>query len=161
MPPKKTIAKSKCKSKKTTNAETPSSTGKLHTSKGNPPGNAVWVDAKVHAAIVILPDKMVRDVGDVCKTELFCFDDAGETILFRGYALPDTKLATLQKAVGGFIEYAPGKTCPSLRKAGFNVMACNEEGRFKFAGMFNADAWAFAATHVELFGPVVLMKKME
>lgn len=160
MPPKKAIAKSKCKSKKTTNAETLSSKGKLHTSKGNPPENAVLVDAKVHAAIVILPDGMCASSTEN-EVRTFCFDDAGETILFRGYALPDTKLDTLQKAVGGFIEYAPGKTCPSLRKAGFNVMACNEEGRFKFAGMFNADAWAFAATHVELFGPVVLMKKME
>lgn len=123
--------------------------------------SSTLLDSKTMTAVVVLPDGLKHE-GE----KRFHFDDNSELVYFRGYVLPDTKLQTLQQAVSpvpdktGYIEYVT-KVCPALKKAGFKCMACNEEGLMTCANFFNTDAWAFTGAQVRLFGPVVLMKRME
>lgn len=170
--PKKAISKQQCKATKSAEVKTCSKDETQNTlndkvmqddDKNNaptrkelPPEGSMLASAAVHKAVVILPDG-VKHAGE--KT--FYFYDNDELITFRGYALASTSLANMQQAVGGHIEYAPGKPCAALQKAGYRAMACNEEGMFKFPEQFNADAWAFSGARTKLFGPVILMKKME
>lgn len=150
MAPKKNINKKRVPAKKT-----PIPLGEKTPNNEIPP-NAEQATATKHKAIVILPDGVKHE-----NEKLFYFHDGGDVITFRGYALPSTSLASMQKAVGGSIEYAPGKPTAALQKAGYKVMACNEEGRYSCADQFNADAWAFHQQNIKLFGPVILMRKME
>lgn len=165
MPPKKAIAK-KSKNDKPNKQETPST----NNVREEPPAGAVLVSASTQKAIVVLPDGVKHadektfyfyDETDLGGETSSRGNQVSELILFRGYALPSTSLNAMQKAVGGYIEYVPGKPCAALQKAGFKALACNEEGRFSCADQFNVDASAFMSMRVQLFGPVILMKKME
>lgn len=152
MAPKKRINKKTCKSKKD---DCPVTDSCVQEAREQPPADALLASAKKYAAIVILPGGMKHE-----KEKVFYFYDENEIILFRGYALASDALKHLQEAVHGLIEYVPGKPCKALQDAGYHAMVCNDEGVYAFSKLFNSDAWAFSKNHVQLFGPVVLTKKM-